>query len=165
MGQEYGKFGGEIRKPEPDRVVNAEQLRELESIALDKIRNAAKEGTLFNSPNLRSILFGWKEWSGNENEMRAWVAEIIASDESLIRFIYCFGNIQKSQTIGEVALRERYRLDPDWIKPFADPEALYPRVQNILKQGELPEKQKEAVEQFCKEYEMRQKGENPDERY
>jgi predicted KAP-like P-loop ATPase len=165
LGQEHGKFGGEVRKPEHDRVVNAEQLKELEGIALEKIRNAAKDGALFNAPNLRSILSGWREWSGNDHEMRAWVSKTIGSDENLAKFVYYFGDVQRSQTFGEVALRERYRLDPEWIKPFAVPEALYPRIQNILKQDDIPDEYRMALEQFCKEYEIRQRGENPDERH
>jgi predicted KAP-like P-loop ATPase len=165
MGQEHGKFGGTSQKPETDRVVNSEQLKELEDAALKKIRDAAEQRTLFDAPDLRSILSGWKVWAGKENEMREWVAKIIATDENLVKFIHDFGNVQRSQTFGDLGLREKYRLDPEWIKPFADPEELYPRVKNILQQDSMLDEQKVALEQFCKEYEMRKRGEIPDERF
>lgn len=165
FGQEHGKFGGEIRRPESERVVNSEQLRELENIALKKIHNAAEQEKLFNSPNLRSILLRWKSWSENEDEVRAWVTKVIATDENLARFIYYFGSIERSQTIGDFALKERFHLDPEWIKPFVDPDLLYPRVQNLLKQDNISDDYKKAAAQFCEEYKMRQRGDNPNERF
>ncbi len=165
LGQEHGKLGGEVRRPEEKRVVNGEQLKVLEDLALEKIRAAAKKGNLFNSPNLRSILLRWKAWSENDDEVRTWVADVTATDENLAQFIYYFGNIARSQTFGEYALREKYRLDPEWIKPFADPDKLYPRARNILMQDNIPDDHKKAVAQFCEEYEMRQRGEDPNARY
>ena len=165
LGQEHGKFGVEIRKSESEREVNNEQLDKLESIALKKIRKTAKQGTLFDSPNLISILFRWKAWSGSENEVKKWVIKITATDKNLAKFIYYFGKVTRSQTFGDIAVKQKYRLDSEWIRPFADPDLIYPRVQNILTQADIPDDYKKAAEQFCKEYEMRQRGENPDARY
>jgi predicted KAP-like P-loop ATPase len=164
LGQEHGKFGGEIKRPEPDRVVNGHQLEKLENLALTKIRYAVKQGKLIDSPKLPSILFRWKAWSENEDEVRAWVAEVTSTDDSLARFISYFGKIQRSQSFGEYALRERFRLDPEWIKPFADPDLFYPRLHKMLTENNIPDEYKKAVEQFCTEYEMRQREEDPNAR-
>ncbi len=164
FGQEHGKYSGEIRRPEEGRIVNSTQLKELETIGLNKIRDAAKENRLFNTPNLKHILAFWIELSGNEGEVRKWVTELIATDDNLARFIYYFGNYERSQTIGDIAVKERFRLDPEWIKPYVDPEMIYPRIQNILKQNNIEEEYKKALVQFCQEYEMRKRGENPNNR-
>ena len=163
LGQEHGKFGGEPRRPEIERTVNEDQLGQLEKIALQKIRDAAANGTLLNVHDLRSVLYRWESWSGSPAEMRESVNAAIMADESLAIFINSFSNIQRSQTFGEYGVRERYRLDPEWIKPFADPDTLLPRVQRLLAQGGLPEDQMKAAAEFCREYESRQRGENPDD--
>ena len=163
LGQEHGKFGGEPRRPEAERTVKEDQLGHLEKIALRKIRDAAANGTLLNVHDLRSILDRWESWSGSPAEMREWVAAAITADEGLAIFINSFSNIQRSPTFGEYAVRKRFRLDPEWIKPFADPETLFLRVQRLLAQDGLTEDQMKAAAEFCREYEMRQRGENPDD--
>jgi predicted KAP-like P-loop ATPase len=165
LGQEHGKFGGEIRHLEADREVNSGQLQELEALALKKIRDAAKNGKLIDVPLFRGILSRWIDWSGNETEVKEWVSKITATDENLAKFIYYFGNVQRSQTLGEYALREKYRLDPEWVQKYINPDDIYTRVKTLIGNINIPENYKEAASQFVKEYDMRKKGIDPNQRF
>ena len=60
--------------------------------------------------------------------------------------------------------RRTYRLDPKWLEPFVEPKLIFPRAKEILSSGseELTPNQKTALEQFVKEFDIRERGENPD---
>lgn len=165
FGQEHGKFGGEIRRPESDRDVNSGQLEELEALALNKFRDAAENGKLIDAPNLRGILSRWNDWSGNENEVKEWVSTITATDENLAKFIYCFGTVQRSQTFGEYALREKYRVDPEWVQKYINTDDILLRVKTLIGNINISETYKQAASQFVKEYEMRKQGVDPNQRF
>lgn len=165
LGQEHGKFGGEIQHLEADREVNSGQLQELEALALKKIRDAAENGKLIDVPILRGILPQWNDWSGNDTEVREWVSKVTVTDENLAKFIYCFENVQRSQTIGEYALREKYRVDPEWVQKYINPDDIYLRVKTLIGNINIPENYQKAASQFVKEYEMRKQGIDPNQRF
>jgi predicted KAP-like P-loop ATPase len=60
--------------PSSARLVNEEQLKELEAIALGKIRYAAQHGTLLASPRLPALLQRYRDWAGDA-EVKQWVHE------------------------------------------------------------------------------------------
>ena len=164
MGQEHGKFGGETIHLEADCEVNSEQLQKLEALALNKFRESAEKGELIDRPNLRGILSCWQDWSGNKDEVVEWVSKVTVADENLAKFIYNFGSVQRSQTFGEYALREKYRLDPEWVQKYINPDDIYLRVKTLSGNTSISEKYREAASQFVREYEMRRQGINPNQR-
>ncbi len=164
-GQEHGKFRADGPLPEQDRTVNQDQLEKLEKLVLDKIRKAAKENILIDVPNLVSILHRWQSWTSDDQEVKAWVNQISTSDEGLVKLLRHFGHIQRAQTIGEIAVRRRYRLDPKWLEPFIDPALIVDRVRIFAKNESLDIEQLKAVKQFIEEYDMRQEGKDPNERF
>lgn len=75
MGQQHGKLGAQAR-PEAERIVNAKHLAELEELAVNRIREAARRpfnepDSLLQLPQLEHSLYRWHDW-GNESEIRNW---------------------------------------------------------------------------------------------
>jgi len=162
LGQQHGKYGADQPAPEEDRLISAQHLQELEKIALEKIRNAAKEDILLQAPDLLHILYRWRDWAGEE-EPKKWVQKVVSDDKKLVEFLekslqrtFRFSSLD---AVGQV----QYRLDPEWLRPFLDPSEIIDRVRRLFDKGDLSENQKIALRQFIQEYEIRQRGMDPND--
>jgi len=161
-GQEHGKFGSEKPSPEGERTFTADHLKVIEGLAVGNINEAAEDGSLISSPNLVSTLYAWKEWTGSDDEVRKWANNITASDDGLISFVEHFGSVGLSQGLGDLAVRRNYRLDPKWLEPFIDPDAIVERLKGMKDASKFGAEKMQAVSEFLNEYDLRLKGKNPD---
>jgi predicted KAP-like P-loop ATPase len=75
LGNEHGKYGANSSRPERERVIDAQQLQELEELALGKVREAAQQDYLLQVPKLLPILAFWKYLAGEE-EVMEWVKKV-----------------------------------------------------------------------------------------
>lgn len=162
LGQQHGKFG-ERPQPEEERLVSAEHLRELEQLAVGKIQKAAEEGSLLKAPYLPNILFLWRE-CGDEGKVREWANQVAERDEGLVEFVEKFLSKAYVLSLKDVVGQEEYRLNPKYIRPFLDPVTIYERIKerNLEDQPWLTDRQKIAIRQFVREYEMMREGIDPD---
>jgi predicted KAP-like P-loop ATPase/DNA-binding transcriptional regulator YiaG len=161
FGQQHGKYGAREPKPDEQRLLNEQHLRELEELALQKIRDAAQQGVLPHAPRLLGTLYRWRDWA-NEEEVKQWMQGIISDDKGLaILLEHC---LQKSfsHSISDRVGRIELRLDPQWFEPFLEPAKIVARVHNLVTNSELTENQRIAANQFIEEYELRERGENPE---
>jgi predicted KAP-like P-loop ATPase len=72
---EHGRYGADRSKPEEERLINPQQLQELEELALGKVREAAQKDYLLQVPKLLPILYFWKDLAGEEEVMK-WVKKV-----------------------------------------------------------------------------------------
>jgi predicted KAP-like P-loop ATPase len=161
LGQQHGKWTSDKPNTEEERLLSAEHLVELEAITLEKIRAAARNQELLASKHLPSILYRWREWGG-EAEMKSWVQQAVSSDEGMIEFVERFLHRTYSQTLGDVATRTVYRLDPKNVEPFIEPSLLVERIEKVLGKKDLSDNQRKALTEYVKEFKIRAQGKNPD---
>ncbi|WP_438889533.1 KAP family NTPase [Anabaena sp. WFMT] len=154
LGEQHGKYKATSSKPEGERLVNSQQLEELEQVALDKIKKAAYQDKIqFNFlkvPKLLSVLAFWRDLCGVE-EIKEWLQKVIEKDQNLAELLENY----------LVKNRKGYRLDPQWLSPYLEVSEIINRVRNLAEDSGLTENQKLALQQYIKEYEMRERGENP----
>jgi predicted KAP-like P-loop ATPase len=160
LGQEHGKHSQRQPPPEEARVVNVAHLTDLEHLALTKIQTAAQDGLLLATPSLPSILYRWRDWGG-EKEVKEWVDAIIRKDQGLLTFLEAFLQKGMSHSMDDRAGRITYRLDPQFLEPFLTPAEIVDRAQNLSASSHLTDNQTKAIEQFLREYELRQEGKDP----
>ncbi len=155
--QQHGKYGG-TKKPDEEILLDEDQLKALQEIVLDKIREAAKKGSLLNTPFLSLVLHKWKDW-GDESEVRDWVNKVVASDEKLSIFLAKFLPKTSSMTRWERILNQ-------W-KDYIDIDILEKRCNEVLSNNSaittLDDKQKLAIRQFWEAKHLLDKGKNPDD--
>ena len=163
--QSHGKYGG-IKESYENILLDENHLKILQEIILDKIKKAAKEDRLLETPFLLYVLFRWKEWE-NESEVKDWVSNIVASDEKLPIFLSKFLQKTSSVAINDRVAKIRWRLNPNWLKDFIDVDMLEKRCNEVLSNNsivsKLDKKEKLAIEQFLKEKHLMNKGKNPDD--
>jgi predicted KAP-like P-loop ATPase len=162
LGKQHGKYGGIADEPPDARLVNEVQLKELEALALSKIRSAAQDGTLLTSPHLPTLLQRYRDWAG-EAEVKKWVHETIQDDTQLVPFIEQFLQNEYTQTLSDGTAISRYRLDPQWFEPFIEPSDLAKHLENLDKVDGFTSKQQIAIKEFLQEYSLRQQGKDPDD--
>ncbi len=168
LGQQHGKYGSEQPRPEEEKLITVEHLDELEKIALEKVRDAAQQGVLLQAPDLRYILYAWRNWAG-EAEVRQWVQKVISDDIGLVNLLekflgkdFILGMSFFSRSLSDRVERIRYRLDPQWLEPFLEAShQIIDRVRNLAEDSRLTENQRTAMRVFIREYELRQQGKDP----
>jgi predicted KAP-like P-loop ATPase len=163
FGQEHGKNGANRSKPEAEQLLTAPHLAELESLVVEKVRAAARDGSLIHVPNLGRLLLQWSELGGTP-EVCEWFQAAIADDRGLVAIIEGFLMTSRTQSMADRVGRLHYNLDSEWLKPYIDPDALIDRCREILKgDSTLSGKQKLALAEFIRTYDMRKAGKNPND--
>jgi predicted KAP-like P-loop ATPase len=109
---------------------------------------------------LLHILYRWRDW-GKEEDVKQWVETTVREDHGLITFLEAFLQKGFSQSVADSVGRVTSRLDPQWLEPFLNPTGILDRVQNLRTHNDVTENQRKAIEQFLREYEIRQRGKDP----
>lgn len=191
LGQQQGKYGSSKIEAEADWLVEANDLKKLEEIALEKVQEAAQQNTLMSAPNLLSILYFWDKriielcqplqiliarsdlqlvffelWFFvilYRTQVKQWVKEVIETDEGLINFLEKFLQQTFHHSASNLVSTKSYRIDLEQLEPFLDSSSIIGRVKNLAttNQTQLTNKQTKAVEQFIREYEIRQQRNDP----
>jgi predicted KAP-like P-loop ATPase len=160
LGQQQGKYG-ERTEPEEEWFVTSEQLASLEALLIERIKVAAEDGVLLGCPGLPWVLNFWRAM-GNEAEVKKWAMETTKEDSNLALFLEKFMQVTAIFTFGGVVPKKHDRLDPEWVRPYLDPDGMLERVRTLTKLDSLTERQRRAARQFLKEYQFRESGGNPD---
>jgi predicted KAP-like P-loop ATPase len=159
MGIQHGKYSGDAPKPLEERLVNPEQLQQLENAVAAKIRGAVSKGTLLATPSLPVVLYRWQDWTGRD-EVSRWVAGVTDNDEDLLLLLEKLLQRNFSKNLSDSVMKVKLRLDPEWLKSWIDPKTIYDRLKRMPTEIQT-ENQKRAVAQFIKEYELREQGIDP----
>lgn len=161
LGLQQGKYPEQQAEPETKWLASAEQLLELEKSFVEQIRHAAEDGSLLNCPGLPAVLNFWR-YKGGEVEARGWVSECTTTDANFLKFLERFLQSAGSLSFGDAVAQRHDRLDPEWLRPYVDPDLILARVQTLAQSDSTTERQQRALKQFLKEYRFRKSGGNPD---
>jgi len=149
------------RQKDPEALIVAEDdLKDLEEICVEKIRNAATSAMLQSNPKLAYILYRWCEWASPE-EPREWVKHLIDSKEGLFSFLVAFLSQSKSHGMGDYVYRTHWRISLKSIEDFVPVDIIEEKI-NELKVDELSEKEQLAIRAFQKALKKREEGKSDD---
>ncbi|MEQ6360495.1 P-loop NTPase fold protein [Thermoanaerobacter thermohydrosulfuricus] len=154
----------DLEKPDKSLLLDIDQLVKLKEIALDKVKEAAGEGGLLNTPFLPAVLYFWKELRG-ESEVKDWVKEIISSDEKLIIFLSKFSHEVTITKEGDRVGKTYSKLTINSLKDFVDLDFLEKRCAEILSSNtiRLKDNEKFLLEQYLRMKRFLDEGKNPDD--
>jgi predicted KAP-like P-loop ATPase len=147
----------EDRQKDPEAFIVAEDdLKDLENICVDKIKQAAESGTLKINSHMAYILYRWREWASLE-EPRKWVEGLIESKEGLLCFLTAFLQRSTSQGMEDYVLRIHWRINLKSVEDFVSAEVLARKIEQLPLEDLIDEQQK-AVRAFQKALKRRQEG-------
>lgn len=191
LGQQQGKYGSSKIEAEADWLVEANDLKKLEEIALEKVQETARKLTLIATPDLPNILYFWNTrvielcqipqsiiarsrfksdffdlWFivvFYRTQIKQWVQQAIKNDEDLINILVQFLQQGYSHSASDLVSKKQYKLDPEWLETYVNPSSIINRVKNLAtnNQTQLTEEQRKAIEQFIRGYKIRQQGKEP----
>jgi len=144
LGIEHGKYESQGTKPEEERLINEQQLKELQELALQKVREAVEQDSLLQAPQLRTTIFYLWQHLSDRNEICQWVQRIIQEDKKLVQLIENFHKYDK-----------RFNLDPHWFKPYLEPSQIINRVRDLADDINLAENQRIALRKFIQGYDLK----------
>lgn len=153
-----------LSKPEKDTFkahLDTTGLEKLKSIWLAKLKIIFNTDEVLNNNRFSALLWAWSEW-GDAKEVFIWCESFTTSDENLCLFISKFISHTRSLAMGDRAYRYHTRLNPRNLEKYINIEACAARLYRMQNSNIVPDLAKEAVLQFIKEFEVIQKGGNPD---
>jgi predicted KAP-like P-loop ATPase len=112
----------QVKKENAERHVEFrdQDLEEIKAIVVDRIREfATNPAALLINPALPSILSVWKKWGGSAEEVDAFLARAIQSDDDLVTFIDSF-IYQTHSSAGRVVNTKNHlsiRSLSEWMNP------------------------------------------------
>lgn len=153
--QQHGKYGLKNNpEPEEKRTVSLDQLKELENLACNRIKQWAKAKKLSQHRYLVSILFMWDHWGGKKDIDR-FIHDTIRSDTGLVNFITSFLNQSSSHGMSDYVSRMNWRMELKSIDHFVSTKVIELRIRKLSlspQYNDLEDKQKIAIKTFLDAY-------------
>jgi len=132
--QEASLSEPKAEKSEGQLVSDHARWETLRDAAVDRIRNANKDGSLWRQANLGYVLLRWIEWT-IEDEVRAAVTSHITDEDMLVAFLERFVSNSHSHTIGDSVSRIRPEIDKRTLGHLLDLDAVTQQLRNIALGG------------------------------
>lgn len=154
LGQHHGKLTSnkeEELEPVEEKPVGVDHLGELEKLAYEKIKQWAADGRLKEHPMLTSILYSWKRWTKDSEEISEYIESLLETDAGLIGLINAFVYQSFTQSVSDLVGKVKYAIDLKNVARLVPIEKLEPRAREILKgktYKELDEEHQRALQIF-----------------
>lgn len=149
FGQQHGKYGSD--SVSDSSFITLDQLKILEEITLDKIRNSANEGSLKIDQNIARTLYNWKEWSGNQ-EPEEWLKKLVSDNpKSILLIINAFISNSYSHGMSDRVAKKHSKVSLKGIANFMD-LSFFSQEISKLKQESLTEEESDLVKMFQADY-------------
>jgi predicted KAP-like P-loop ATPase len=123
--------------------LSVDDLGELQTLCISKIRRCADIGELSKSPHLGMILFRWLAW-GEESEVKDYVSRLVATDEGVLDLLVGL----TSEVLSDAG--RSVRIDKSNIAAFVEISLIETKVKDTIepKMDQLSEKHREAVRAY-----------------
>jgi predicted KAP-like P-loop ATPase len=141
-------------RPKPEALIRSSDQIALAALVVAKLRDAARDNSLLTSPKLPHILSMWKDLAGKAEPV-SWVSQVASDDRNLATLLEKFMERDVSHSMIQVDGNPRYRLDPKALTPFLDPGKILDRTRALTKSAWLGDPQKDALRQFIKSYDLK----------
>lgn len=139
-----------------DRTVSDESLPEFRQLCVDKIEQAASQGTLGESQGLLMILYRWREWAG-DGPPREFADRLSQTSVGAVKLVSAFLTRSVSHGIEDYVGHERWYIRLPDVENFISWEELEGRL-SAVEVDSLSEEDRRAVEAFREAVERRRQG-------
>jgi predicted KAP-like P-loop ATPase len=152
----------EKRKKDPSAFsVTDADLKELQQLCVEKIKQAAETGSLTTHPKMLSILYRWREWEAPEKPSQ-WAKRVIEFPEAALSFLTGCLHRSTSHGMSDYVSREHWRINLKTVEDFVRVDTLEKKVAE-LSLDNLSDKQKKAVKAFRGAIKRRREGKPDDD--
>jgi predicted KAP-like P-loop ATPase len=138
-----------------DILLPSVKVEELKNLAVDRITNESEKGSILKCLKLSFILYCWKMWD-KSNKYQGWVNRMKSRRDFIVPLLTSCLGVRFSAGMGFFGLGDRvakreYRIDLEFIKEFVELNEIKPIVESALKERNLSDRERLAIETFLKE--------------
>jgi len=102
-----------------DPALDSNTVSEMKAVWLQLVRGLAiDEKKLVIEPDLVSLLYRWKHFSGSIDEPRDWVLKVISEDEGFVNLIRNMMSVGTSHTVGDHVSKVHNMFNKDSVSDF-----------------------------------------------
>jgi predicted KAP-like P-loop ATPase len=139
--------------PIDERSINPEQLKVIEKIGLDKIRDFARNKNLIENRDLLSILYRWRDFTGGSyKEPKRFLRGKLDTANNLINVVKCF--ITEGQSIGgdDYVAQKTKSVNLNNVRDFLDLDSLMPEIRHLIHVDCLTKEEATDIQIFIDTY-------------
>lgn len=129
-----------------DPILTKGEAETLRDIALERIRDAAKDDSLDSVPQLPVVLARWATW-GATGEMKRWLDKRLQDPRFVATLIQQYLQHTISMGLSDKAARRTPRIDLKWVARVVDVKELLVRAQEVIS-GQPDQSTREALQLF-----------------
>jgi hypothetical protein len=132
-------------------VLNSDQLKELEDMSKNKIKIWVEKGRLDEYRDIRFILYQWKQWGADSEDINYLISKILENDSKLINFISDCISMSISSRVTDYVSKTHYSIAFSNVEEFMNLDEVEHRLKEISSSGVLEgrtEREKNAVKLF-----------------
>jgi hypothetical protein len=128
-------------------------------MALKSVRAEAKSGALRSHQRLRQFLYKWRDAKDDGKEVKRWTKAQLVRNDNVVLFAEAFTSHGWSHGSGNrIAQRLTFAV-VDGIEGIFDVELLRGRIQSLLADKTLPDRDRSILSEFDAAWARRDKGE------
>jgi predicted KAP-like P-loop ATPase len=139
-----------------EALLRPDLLPTVQQKCVELLSAAATDGRLAAQDNLASLLAAWREW-GDEAPVRAWVGELIGTDDGFLSFLRRFVQPVRTSGVGDHVATTKWRIILGTIEPYVTLDELRTRLSPI-DASSLNDEDKRAVTALRQAIERRDRG-------
>ena len=132
----------------------------LQTMALKRIRAAAKSGTLVSHRRLRGLLYKWHDTAKDDGkEVKRWTKAQLVRNDNVVSFAAAFTSHGWSHGSGNRVARRFTSAVVDGIEGILDVDLFRGRIKSLLEDKTLPDRDRSILSEFDAAWSKRDKGE------
>jgi hypothetical protein len=141
-------------------ITTEEDCEKLQAMALKSIRAAAKSGALVSHHRLRQLLYKWHDVAKDDGkEVKRWTKAQLVRNENVVLFAEAFTSHGWSHGSGNRVAQRLTLAAVDGTEGIFDVEFFRGRIQSLLADKTLPDRDRSILSEFDAAWARRDKGE------
>ena len=137
-----------VPKAPEECLTTQSQAETLKNSSIQRIRNAADDGSLIDCPLLKMMLLWWQHAEGDD-AVRSWVYTVIHKDEvAVVRIAESFMGVTSNINLEDSVPEQNRTALTGQLKYVADLREFRACAEQVLKTGSLEAGDRETLEQF-----------------
>ena len=145
----YSVFKDEQPVPLAERLTTEEAASRIRDLALQRLREAAKDGSILGLSDLAYILFLWRDMvEGKSEEVREFCTTALGNDQSVVKLARAFLRSSTSHSSGDLVSRKHDRVEVEGIKTLMDADFFRTRLQEVLQKPTMGADDKDIVQRL-----------------
>ena len=152
---------GEAAAPPEKCLMTKEDTETTSSVALQRIREGASDGSILEVKDLAFVLFRWRHMAGESSqEVQTFCDAALGDDQSIVRFARAFLGESYIGQVGDHVSRREDQARVKGIETFMDANRFRERLSEVLTNSELNPDDRDVVERFLNAWKTKHSGEH-----